>query len=84
MGADVVKIFGHERKPGEGEQIGAVQRVHTMGIGRLAWEEVPHCKVLPSLVYKRKEGPLVKGLPVYVLKGYTNFGSRVYLSLVSV
>ena len=79
-----MKIFGHERKPGEGEQIGAVQRVHTMGIGRLAWEEVPHCKVLPSLVYKRKEGPLVKGLPVYVLKGYTNFGSRVYLSLVSV
>ena len=58
----VVKIFGHEQKPGEGEQIGVVQRVHTMEIGRRAWEEVPHCKVLPSLVYKRKEGPLVKGL----------------------
>ena len=59
-----MKIFGHERKPGEDEQIGAVQRVHTMEIGRYVWEELPHCKVLPSLVYKRKEEPLVKGLPV--------------------
>ena len=24
----VVKIFGHERKPGKDEQIGVVQRVH--------------------------------------------------------
>ena len=60
----VVKIFRHERKLGEGKKIGAVQRVHIMEIGRHAWEEVPHCKVLSSLVYKRKEGPLVKGLPV--------------------
>ena len=84
MGADVVKIFGHKRKPEGGEQIGAVQRMHTRGIGRLTWEEVPRCKVLPSLVYKRKGGPHVKGLPVYVLRGYTKFWSRVYLSLVSV
>ena len=28
MGADVVKIFGHERKPGKDGQIGVVQHVH--------------------------------------------------------
>ena len=59
-----MKIFSHEQKPVEDEQIGAVQRVHIMEIGRHAWEEVPHCKALSSLVYKRKEGPLVKGFPV--------------------
>ena len=34
------------------------------GIGRLTWEEAPRCKVLPSLVYKRKGRPHVKGLPI--------------------
>ena len=32
----VVKIFGHKRKPEGGERIGAVQRRHIKGIGRLA------------------------------------------------
>ena len=35
-----------------------------MEMGRYAWEVVPHCKALSSLVYKRWEGPLVKGLPI--------------------
>ena len=79
-----MKIFGHKRKPEGGEQIDTLQRMHKRGIERLTWEEVPRCKVLPSLVYKRKGGPHVNGLPVYVLRGYTKFWSRVYLSLVSV
>ena len=32
----VVKIFGHKRKPEGGKRIGAVQRRHIKGIGRLA------------------------------------------------
>ena len=70
----VVKIFGHKRKPEGGEQIGAVQRMHTIGIGRLTWEEVPRCKVLPSLVYKRKEGRATcKGVARLCPKGVYQF-----------
>ena len=32
---------------------------------------IPHCKALSSLGYKRKEGSLVKGLPILSEKGYT-------------
>ena len=50
-----------------------------MEIGRHAWEKVPHCKALSSLVYKRKERPLVKGLPIFESLGVYQFWSRVTL-----
>ena len=58
----VVKIFGHERKPGKDGQIGVVQPVH-MYVEyvdrRVGGRKIPHCKAFSSLVYKRREGPLV-------------------------
>ena len=67
-----MKIFGHERKPGKGGQIGVVQHVH-MYVGnvdrKVSGEMVPHCKALSPLVYKRREGPLVKGLPILSVRG---------------
>ena len=42
-------------------------------IGRYVWEVVPHCKALSSLVYKRREGPLVKGLPILESLGVYRF-----------
>ena len=30
---------------------------------------IPHCNALSSLVYKRREGSLVKGLPILSLRG---------------
>ena len=73
-----MKIFGHKRKPEEGEQIGTVQRMQKGGIGRLWWEEAPRCKVPPSLVYKRKGGPHVMGFPI-LLGGGIPLRSRVLL-----
>ena len=46
-------------------------------IGRYVWEVVPHCKALSSSVYKRREGPLVTGLPDFELLGVYQFWSRV-------
>ena len=71
MGADVVKIFGHERKPGKDGQINVAQCTH-MYVGNIdrkvrGGKTIPHCKGLSSLVYKRREGPLVKGLPILSL-----------------
>ena len=62
-----MKIFGHERKLGKDGQIGVVQHVHMYVVNvdkKVSGEIVPHCKALFPLVYKRREGPLVKGLPI--------------------
>ena len=79
----VVKIFDHGRKPGKDGGIGLVQHVH-MYVGnidrKVSGETIPHCKALSSLVYKRREEPLVKGLPIFESLGYIPILSRVYCS----
>ena len=66
-------------------RIGNVQRVHMLvgNVHRRVWGIfIPHCNTLPSLVYKRREGSLVEGLPILSHKGIP-FLSRVISSRVS-
>ena len=52
-------------------RIGDVQRVHMFigNVHRRVWGIfISHCNTLPSLVYKRREGSLVKGVKDYVRK----------------
>ena len=67
-----MKISGYELKLGGKGKLANVQCmhmfigiVHKKGVGTF----VPHCNAFPSLVYKRREGSLVKGLPILSLRG---------------
>ena len=70
VGADVVKNSGHEKKPGERGRwmmcnVCTCSRDVYIVSGRAF---IPHCYALPSLFYKRREGPLVKGLPILIFR----------------
>ena len=67
VGADVVKNSGYEWKPGGKGCIGDVRRVHVLVENvhrKVRGIFIPHCNALSSFVYKRREGSVVKGLPI--------------------
>mgnify|MGYP006973824459 CR=1 FL=1 len=62
-----MKIFGYEEKTGRSGQVCDVQHVH-MYIGnvymKLRGGFIPYCNALSLLDYKRREGSLLKKLPI--------------------
>ena len=63
----VVKISGYEEKTGRSGQVGRCNMCTYM-IGnvnrKVGGGFIPHCNSVSSLGYKRREGSLVKGLPI--------------------
>ena len=67
-------------------RIGDVRRVHILVRNvhrKVRGLFIPHCNAPSSLVYKRREGSLVKGLPILSLKGIPFWSKVIPLSISS-